>query len=86
MRWILAVLLFYTAPIDALRPDSIRVDSLLVVATISYDFRGTRSWESLYLTLGLQEMAPGRRDFRVVVEDLQSQQKAMASEGFRVMW
>ncbi|MCZ6635809.1 MAG: GWxTD domain-containing protein [bacterium] len=56
------------------------------VTTISYDFRGTRSWEPLYLTLGLQEMAPGRRDFRVVVEDLQSQQKAMASEGFRVMW
>ncbi len=53
---------------------------------VSYKRRGTRDWEPHYLALNLDEAMPGRRDFRVVVTDLQSLQRAVASTEFRVMW
>jgi GWxTD domain-containing protein len=53
---------------------------------ISYDQRGTREWEPLYLALELDKVMPGPKALRVLVKDLQSEQAALSISPFRVMW
>jgi GWxTD domain-containing protein len=53
---------------------------------VSYTHRGGRDWEPIYQTLDLNAAMPGKRDFRVLVRDLNSNRVAVAETQFRVMW
>ena len=53
---------------------------------ISYEQRGNREWEPLFLALELGNTMPGPKALRVVVEDLHDLEKAVATTQFRVMW
>ena len=53
---------------------------------VSSSYRGTRDWEPHQLALDLDESAPGRRDFRVLIEDLITGSSAAAMTEFCVMW
>lgn len=53
---------------------------------VSYDQRGNRDWEPLYLALDLKKIMPGPKALRVLVKDLQSEQTTLALAAFRVMW
>jgi hypothetical protein len=53
---------------------------------VSYDQRGNRDWEPLYLALELDKIMPGPKALRVLVKDLQSEQTTLALAAFRVMW
>ena len=53
---------------------------------VSYTHRGARAWEPIYQTLDLEAAVPGKRDFRVLVKDLNGNTAAVARAEFRVMW
>jgi hypothetical protein len=53
---------------------------------VSYDQRGNRDWEPLYLALDLDKVMPGPKALRVLVKDLQSEQTTRTTTAFRVMW
>lgn len=53
---------------------------------VSYDQRGNRDWEPLYLALELDKVMPGPKALRVLVKDLHSEQAARTMTAFRVMW
>ncbi len=53
---------------------------------VSYEQRGNRDWEPLFLALALDKTMPGPKALRVVVEDLHTLEQAIATTRFRVMW
>ena len=68
-------------------PESDGPEELVEWATaISSEFRGTEEWEPFRLTLELDSQSTGRREFRVVVDDLQDLERAEETALFRVMW
>ena len=56
------------------------------VTAVSYEQRGNRDWEPLFLALALDKTMPGPKALRVVVEDLQTLETARSTTRFRVMW
>jgi GWxTD domain-containing protein len=53
---------------------------------VSYDYRGSRDWETYRLTLKMNESEPGVRAFRVSVKDLEGNQDVEGITAFRVKW
>ena len=53
---------------------------------VSYEQRGTRDWEPLFLALDLDKTMPGPKALRVVVEDLHNLERTISTARFRVMW
>jgi GWxTD domain-containing protein len=53
---------------------------------VSYDYQGSRDWETYRLTLKMNESTPGIRAFRVSVRDLQSNEEVEGTTAFRVKW
>lgn len=53
---------------------------------VTYDQKGSRDWEPLFLALDLARVMPGPKALRVVVKDLHTGQEAMSLAQFRVMW
>ena len=53
--------------------------------SVSHIFNESRSWEPHYMRMDLRRSVPGLRAFRVVVEDLESGQLAVASSVFWIM-
>ncbi len=53
---------------------------------VSYEQRGNRDWEPVYLSLDLGTLMPGSKALRVVVKDMQNGQETIALAQFRVMW
>lgn len=53
---------------------------------VTYDQRGNRDWEPIYLALELERIMPGPKALRVLVRDLQSEQETIATTAFQVMW
>ncbi len=56
------------------------------VTAVSYEQRGNRDWEPLFLALALDKTMPGPKALRVVVEDFQTLETARSTTQFRVMW
>ena len=62
------------------------VEDVEWTTAISYEQRGNRDWEPLFLGLELDKVMPGPKALRVLVKDLQSEQTTLATTAFRVMW
>ncbi|MBT5828886.1 MAG: GWxTD domain-containing protein [Candidatus Latescibacteria bacterium] len=66
--------------------DANDLDDAEWTTAVSYEQRGNRDWEPLYLALELKKVMPGPKALRVLVKDLQSEQMALTMTAFRVMW
>jgi GWxTD domain-containing protein len=66
--------------------DSDELEEADWATAVSYEQRGNRDWEPLFLALELNRTMPGPKALRVVIEDLESSEQATAMTGFRVMW
>ena len=66
--------------------DSDELEEADWATAVSYEQRGNRDWEPLFLALELNRTMPGPKALRVVIEDLESFEQATAMAGFRVMW
>ena len=53
---------------------------------VTYDQKGSRDWEPLFLALDLARVMPGPKALRVVVKDLHTGEEAASLAQFRVMW